>query len=159
MKLFSKSTATSLTAFTFLVMAITGIMMYFHLFDAYTKDLHEILGLAFVAIVILHVYFNWKSMKSYFTKKIFLVSFLLVSAVSLGFILTSETGENPKKTLIVSMLNAPLENSLAILSDDKDEAIMKLENAGLKTNGAKSIKDLAKMNNVSPFKVVSTLNK
>jgi hypothetical protein len=98
-------------------------------------------------------------MKSYFSKKIFLFSFLLISAVSLGFILNSESGENPKKTVIFSVLKAPLEKSLSILSSDMDEAMMKLENAGLKINNAKSISDLAKQNKTSPFKIVSIISK
>ena len=63
--------ATSLTSLIFIVIGGTGVLMYFHLFDSYTKELHEIIGLFFVAVVFLHVFFNWNSMRTYFSKKVF----------------------------------------------------------------------------------------
>ena len=158
-KIINRSLATSLTTFLFLVMGTTGVLMFFHLFDNYTKELHEILGLAFVFIVFIHVLFNWKSMKTYFSKTVFKLSFALVTVISLGFILSSSDDTNPKRHIINSLLSAPLEKSLAIFSNDKDEAIMKLENAGLNINGAKTIRDLGIINSTSPFKIVNILSK
>lgn len=97
-------------------------------------------------------------MKSYFSKKVFLYSGIIISAVALTFILTSKTGENPKTTLINSVLNAPLENSFVIFSESSQIAKEKLEKAGLKIDNAKSINELAKLNKTSPFKVVSILS-
>ena len=47
--------ATSITTLVFLVIGTTGVLMYFHIFDKYTKEMHEIFGLVFVAAVFLHV--------------------------------------------------------------------------------------------------------
>ena len=153
----NRTLATSLTTFLFLVMGTTGVLMFFHIFDSYTKELHEILGLAFVFIVFIHVLFNWKSMRTYFSKTVFKLSFVLVVVVSLAFILTSSSGPNPKKLMINSLLSAPLEHSLAVLSNDRNEAIMKLENAGLKVKDAKNIKELGRVNRTSPFQIVDII--
>lgn len=157
-KFMKRDIATSLTAFLFLIIGTTGVLMYFHLLDNYTKKMHENLGLVFVLVILFHVFFNWKAMKSYFSKKVFLYSGIIISAVALTFILTSKTGENPKTTLINSVLNAPLENSFVIFSESSQIAKEKLEKAGLKIDNAKSLNELAKLNKTSPFKVVSILS-
>lgn len=152
--------ATSLTSLIFIVIGGTGVLMYFHLFDSYTKELHEIIGLFFVAVVFLHVFFNWNSMRTYFSKKVFLISLLIVSIFSLSFILSPKPeGGDPKKNIIGSVLNASLDKSLAILGLDIDEANIKLEAMGIKINDAKSINDIAKANKKSPFEIVGIISK
>ena len=133
--------------------------MFFHILDNYTKNLHEILGLAFIAIVFFHVFFNWKSMKSYFTKKTFLFSGIVVLLISLGFILNVKKGVNPKRTIIVSVLNAPIKDSLLLLNSNLNDAKEKLEKEGIKIGEAKSFKEIANQNKTSPFRIVSIISK
>ena len=154
-----KSLATSLTTFAFIVMGTTGVLMYFHLFDNYTKELHEILGLAFVSIVFAHVFFNWKAMRNYFSKKIFYISAGIISAVSLGFILTAPTGPNVKRILINSVLENPIEKTAILFVDSYDIAKKKLETAGLHVEASKSLKELAMINQTSPFVIIDTILK
>jgi CDP-diglyceride synthetase len=150
--------ATSLTSLIFVIIAITGVLMFFHLFDNYTKQLHEIIGLFFVAAVFLHVIFNWKSMKTYFSKKIFIFSLVLVSVFSLSFILnTSDEGVNPKKVIITSVLNSPIEKTFDILGSDMSKASSKLKNVGIEINKSKTIAQIAKKNNKTPFEIVSII--
>lgn len=151
--------ATSFTTTTFLVIAITGVMMYFHLFDNFTKSLHEILGLAFVLIVVFHVLFNWASMKNYFGKKIFLISTMVVLAISAGFVYNAPSGKSPKGKILESVINAPLELSIVVLGEDKDLAFAKLEESGIKIANSKTISDLSKVNKTSPFKIVDIIIK
>ena len=87
-----KDIATSLTSLVFLVVGITGVMMYFHLFTSSVKDLHEILGLLFVVAALFHVLVNFKQMKQYFSKKIFLSLAVVVTIISSGFIINSSAG-------------------------------------------------------------------
>ena len=154
-----KSLATSLTTFAFIVMGTTGVLMYFHILDNYTKELHEILGLAFVAIVFAHVFFNWKAMRKYFTKKIFYISAGIISTISLGFILTAPTGPNVKRILINSVLGNPIEKTAVLFVDSYDIAKKKLEAAGLIVERDKSLKELAMINQTSPFEIIDTILK
>jgi len=154
-----KSLATSLTTFAFIVMGLTGVLMYFHILDNYTKELHQILGLAFVAIIFAHVFFNWKAMKKYFKKKIFYVSAGIISAVSLGFILTAPTGPNVKRILFNSVLQNPIEKTSVLFVDSYDIAKKRLEDAGLHVESNKSLKELAMINQTSPFELIDTILK
>lgn len=152
--------ATSFTTMTFLVISMSGVMMFFHFFDKSVKELHEILGLVFVVAACLHVIMNWKSMRNYFSKKIFISALLIISIISGVFIsknLSSE--ENPKVVLMQKVLNAPLSDSFKLLSGDYDKAIKKLKEQNIKNLDAKSIKDIAKSNKTSPFRIISIITK
>lgn len=154
-----KTLATSLTTFAFIVMGTTGVLMFFHLFDNQTKELHEILGLAFVAIVFFHVFFNWKAMKNYFSKKIFYISAGIISIVSLGFILNAPSGPNVKRILINSVLENPIEKTSVLFVDNFDIVKKKFEDAGLHIEAGKSLKELAMINQTSPFILIDTMLK
>ncbi len=150
--------ATSFTTTIFLVIGISGIMMYFHFFDSSVKQLHEILGLVFVAAALSHVIMNWKSMKNYFSKKIFVSASIIVAIISGIFIsqnLNNKT--NPKGLLMEKVLNAPLTDSFKLLNGNYNEAISKLKTQNITILDNKSIMAIAKSNETSPFKIVSII--
>ncbi|MGB5793434.1 DUF4405 domain-containing protein [Poseidonibacter sp.] len=151
--------ATSLTTFLFLVIAITGVLMYFHILDNYTKQMHEILGLAFVVIIIFHVYYNWKSMKKYFSNKVFFLSAGLIASIALGFILTSSSKPSPKGLIIKATLSNPIEKSSILFVDSYEKAEEKLLKMGIKIEKGKSIREIADKNNISPFEIIEKLVK
>ncbi len=158
-KSFLKESATSLTALIFLVVGITGVMMYFHILDKYTEALHENLGLAFVVVAVLHVFYNWSSMKRYFPKKLFHVFSVIVLVVSLAFIVSVKEGENPKKTIIHSTLKAPLAVSSALFGKDVAEVIEVLKVHNLQVSKGSSLDEIAKENKISPFEIVDMISK
>ncbi len=50
--------ATPLTIGTFLIVGITGTFWYFHIVTDLGRWLHEIIGLAMMAVVVFHVVLN-----------------------------------------------------------------------------------------------------
>ena len=159
-KFLLRDLATSITTFLFLVMSITGVLMYFHILDNFTKQMHEIMGLGFVAIVLFHVFYNWKSMKSYFAKKVFLYSAVIVFLISSGFIVNSiltPKNDSSKRVIISSVLSAPLVDSLVLFNSNMDLAKAKLEKAGLKMGNAKTFQEIARENRVNPFEIVGII--
>lgn len=158
-KSLKREIATSFTTFLFLAIGITGVMMFFHILDNFTKDIHEILGLVFVLVVVFHVIFNWNSMKNYFSKKVFFASALVVVAVSLVFILNAPKGDNPKRIVFNSLINAPIEKSFALFGNDIEKQKSKLLEQGIKIGEEKSLRELAKANKTSPFRIISIVAK
>lgn len=153
-----KDIATSFTSLTFLVIAISGVMMFFHFNDMMVKELHEILGLVFVIATFLHLIVNWKSMKNYFSKKIFLSISLVVAVVSGIFVIQSvDKGDNPKILTIQKILKAPVVDSFKILNGSYENAIVKLKNQNIKNLDSKNISDIAKANKTSPFRIISII--
>lgn len=156
-KLNKRDLATSLTTFTFLVIALSGVMMFFHFLDDYVKELHEILGLVFVLVVLFHIFYNFKSMKNYFRKKVFAFSALIIATVSLVFILNTPEGINPKRAIIMSMLDANIESSIIILKKDIVDVKSRLELRGITVQKSDTIKSVAQNNKMSPFELVGII--
>jgi hypothetical protein len=154
-----KNFATSMTALLFLVIGGSGLMMFFHLFDSRVKELHEILGLAFVAVILLHVFYNWGSMKSYFTRKIFLVSALVVFVTASAFVAGAGGGESPKGMIIKSVLSAPVEEVSRLFSVDPADARQRLADRGITIFRNQSVDEIAKANQVSPFEVITIISR
>ena len=158
MKKGTREIATSFTTLTFLVIAISGVMMFFHFNDMLVKDLHEILGLVFVIAAFLHVFVNWKSMKNYFSKKIFITATIITVAVSGLFMLqSSDKGDNPKMVMMQKVLNAPIADSFKLLNGNYDNAIKRLSEQNINILDNKTLKDLAQSNKTSPFRIVGII--
>ena len=150
--------ATSITTLTFLVIAVSGVMMFFHIFGMQVKALHNILGLVFVVAGVFHVIMNWKSMKNYFSKKVFISATIAITIASAGLIYASSNqGENPKMIIMQSMIKAPIKNSLQVLDIKYEDAIKKLASENIRILDNKSIDDIAIANEISPFKIVSII--
>ena len=152
----NRALATSLTTATFLIITISGIMMFFHFYDRPVKELHEYLGLAFVAAVIFHLFYNWKSMKSYFNKKSFYASLIAGAIVSAIFVISNQTeGKHPKGVVFDAVFFAPTAQSYALLK--VKDASLKLKSAGLEVIEGETIMGIAKANKTSPFRIISIL--
>ncbi len=152
-----KNIATSLTSVVFLVIAISGLMMFFHLFSMQVKELHEILGVVFVIAALFHIFFNWGSMQRYFTKKTFLGAFALTAIVSGVFVVNNLSGVDSKGIILRKVLDAPLQSSLSILGVERDVALKRLQANGIKLEEGKNITEIAKANQTNPFRIVGIL--
>ena len=62
----SRDFATSLTVGAFLLMSVTGVLMFFHLDMGLNKTAHEWTGLVLVTAVALHIVVNFVAFKRYF---------------------------------------------------------------------------------------------
>ena len=149
--------ATSITTLVFLVVGTTGVFMYFHILNKYIKEMHEILGLVFVAAVAFHVFVNFSSMKQYFKKKTFYALSIITVLVAVMFVFNAPDKGSNKKLIVNSVLNANIQNSFLLFVDDMEIAKVKLEVAGIKIDKAKTIKEISKENNTSPDKIIDIL--
>jgi len=151
--------ATSLTTLIFLVIGTTGVMMYFHILDKYTKDMHEIFGLVFVGAVFLHVLFNFNSMIQYFKKKTFFLISIITLLTVIGFIVNAPEEKNHKRLILTTVINTTIDKSFPLFVKDMDLATIKLKEAGIKIDGAKTIREISMINNTSPFKIINILTR
>ena len=156
MKYAHRDLATSLTALAFVIVGATGLLMFFHLFASRVKTLHEIVGLVFVAVVFLHVFFNWKSMRRYFAKPVFASAAIAAAAFSAVFIASATGGANPKSEIVRAVLAAPLEEAAHVLGG-RDDALARLESKGIRVGKANSIQAVADANGISPLRVVEIM--
>ena len=81
------------TGLTFLLVAMTGILMFFRVKSSSLVDLHEWLGIFFLIAAVWHLTINWRSFASYLKNRAFWVGALGVALVcALIISLPSEGG-------------------------------------------------------------------
>jgi hypothetical protein len=123
----TRAWATPLTIGTFGLMAITGILMFFHLDTGLNKLAHEWLGWLMVLGVVMHAIANWAAFKRYFLSSVLGRSILGVSAliIALSFLPTPEAlqHDSPPKIAFTAMINAPI-NHVSIVAGKPVDAVM-----------------------------------
>jgi len=106
----SRSFITPLITIIFLAVALSGLLMFFHIFDGYTEVVHEILGVFFVVFSVLHVILNWKALKIHFKKRVFILSTIVVAVISILLVIQQQKSPKFDTILIERITNAPIED-------------------------------------------------
>ncbi|MGD9918790.1 MAG: DUF4405 domain-containing protein [Paenirhodobacter sp.] len=132
-----RSWATPLVIGSFLIMAVTGVLMFFHLDTATMKTIHEWAGLVMVAGAIAHVILNWRAFSLYFKRP------LAAGIMALGAVVLAVTfvpnvipgvvegaGLGPK-VVMDSMGNARIETLSELSGKPVDQLMSEFEAAGL----------------------------
>jgi hypothetical protein len=132
-----RSHATPLAAATFVVVAVTGVMMFFHLGERLIKELHEWFGVAAALGVALHLAKHWKSMVRYLgaTPLRALLAASLLGVVAFVGVAASEE-ERPRRgggspELMMALEQAALSELAPVLDATPEALVAKLEAAGV----------------------------
>ena len=122
--------ATPLTVGAFLLISVTGILMFFHLETGLGKAAHEWLGWVLVFGVAAHLWLNRRAFATYF-KRPLAVSIMgagaLVLAASL-LVPTGESGSVPVRQVLGSLTQVPI-STLAIIAGKDETAVLTLLSA------------------------------
>lgn len=131
--------ATPLTVGTFLIMGVTGVLMFFHLESMLNKVVHEWAGWAMLVGVGAHLVLNWRAFTTYLkrpmAKGIMGISVLLLVA---SFIPAGQEG-NPMKIAAEKMQDAPIEAVIAVSGMEFDEGMQVLAQAGIDVTEGQSL--------------------
>jgi Domain of unknown function (DUF4405) len=142
---FSREWATPLTAGSFIVLAVTGLLMFFHLDRGLNHLAHEWLGWVLVVGVGCHITANFLGFKKHISGglgKAVIVAFLLILALS--FIQPEERKRPPGWAQPVKALAfMPLKELAIVAKMSVEEVRERLTEDGLNpTSNEQSIKDL-----------------
>lgn len=125
--------ATPLTIGTFLLMAVTGGLMFFHLDQGLNKLAHEWLGWAMVAAVLLHVVPNWPAFRRHLTQpagRVLIGVFALLLALSF-FSVGSQSNEPGFAPPLRAMAQVPLSTLAPVLQMTPAELRVRLGASGV----------------------------
>lgn len=130
--------ATPLSMATFLVIGITGLMMFFHVRNSQVGDLHEWFGIAFVVIVLLHLIRNIKSFGLLLRQPRTWVVVVLIAGGGLGavgasFATAGDSLGNPRAAqaeAIAHLSDAPIAVMAPAMGLTGDEVIARLAQNG-----------------------------
>ncbi|RZJ90073.1 MAG: DUF4405 domain-containing protein [Chryseobacterium sp.] len=126
----------------FLVVGLSGLLMFFHLFDGYTEVVHELLGFFFVVCAIFHVVLNWKALKIHFKRGVFIPAGLSVTVVSIIFITQQHVHPKVDTLLLDRIIKAPIDDVFKVIHVDPTQAVRRLQTNGFSIDGAKTIEDI-----------------
>lgn len=144
---------TPFISLVFLIIALTGVLMFFHLFDGYTEVVHEFLGLFFVILAVFHIILNWKALKKHFKKRVFLPAALAVTVISTLFIVQQHYNPKVDTIILERIVKAPINDVFRVLQVDSSTAVKRLEAKGISIDGAETIEDIWISNDADPEKV------
>ncbi len=154
-----KRYATQLTSVLGLVVCITGIMMFFRWYKGEVEAMHEWLGLAFVAAVVLHIARHRQPlllMLGQYRTRLLLVCTALISAAFL--VVPPPKTASPVKQTVAAVLRAPLPDVAPLFGMSAKDAADRLSEAGVHNVSAeKSIEVMARSNNTPAMKLLSVI--
>lgn len=141
----------------FLIVGLTGLFMFFHIFDGYTEVVHEYLGLAFTICAAFHIAVNWKALKFHFGKKVFIPAATTVLLISTIFVVLERIYVPIDMVLLDKIVTAPLSDSFKVLNINSTETIEKLKNNGFVIDNAKTLEDIWINNESDPEEVINLI--
>ena len=119
----NRNWTTPLAAGAFLLSAVTGVLIFFHLDIGLNKIAHEWLSWILLAGVVLHVVTNLAAFKRHFSSKAGLgVMGLFALVLALSFITLGEKREPPFIASVRALSNAPL-STLALVAHQTPEEL------------------------------------
>ena len=153
--------ATPLVAGAFLLMAATGILMFFHLDSGLNKEAHEWLGWAFVIGAAFHIISNLPAFKKKMTKPLSLkIVGVFALLLLLSFIPLEEGDGNGKMLARASMdklMSAPVSVVADVVGKPTEQLIAELNAQGVSiTTESQSIKDVVGSDMELGFKGLQT---
>lgn len=153
----NRNYVTPFISLVFLVVGLSGLLMFFHLFDGYTEVVHEYLGVFFVVCAVFHIILNWKALKIHFKRGVFMPALLGVLAISVTLIV-GESIYPPVDTIIINkIVKAPINDAFKALEVDYSQAYKRLETNGISIEGATTIEAIWINNNADPEKVIDLI--
>lgn len=128
---------TPITAGAFLILAVTGVFMFFHAAPGLAKEAHEWVSWIFLAAAALHLAVNFSAFKKYISQRkgqVLLGACALVLLVSFAPI--GGSGEPPFATPIRALAKAPLTIVAQVAESSPEQVIERLKKEGLAVQSA-----------------------
>ncbi|MCC7462847.1 MAG: DUF4405 domain-containing protein [Gammaproteobacteria bacterium] len=133
----STTWATPLTIGAFAVMAVTGLLMFFHADTGLNKTAHEWLGWVMVAGVALHAVANWRMFRKYFVvgtaSRVILASSCAVLLGSFASFGSGGRGSGPPPHVqaLKAVTAAPLTQVAGLTGKPAGQLLAELRRAGI----------------------------
>ncbi len=129
---------TPLTIGAFALMAVTGMLLFFHRDAGLNRTAHEWVGLILIAAVVFHVSANWISFKRYFLGGLVGRSLIALGVVALAasFIpMGGGQGGSPPALAMRAVNRAPIVAVAALAGRPTEAVLADLAEAGLRLPG------------------------
>lgn len=152
-----KKYSTPLTAATAIVVCITGVMMFFHLYKGEVQAMHEWLGMGFVVAAVLHLLRHRRPLGLMMKQSRTHILLVLTLIISLAFLYPSSSQQpNPMRSTITAVMRAPLKDLAPVVGVSTAELTARFADAGVaQVAETDTIEALAKAKQTDPMKLLS----
>ena len=112
----------------FLLIAVTGVVLFFHVSTSFAKWSHEWLGMALIIFAIAHAILNWRPLKLQITTKIGAALFILLSITTIASLIPfgDSSGSAPPFIAPINALSNQPIAVLAELSNHSEQEVMEI---------------------------------
>lgn len=130
--------ATAAATTLFAVVAVSGVMMFFHVGKGTVAEMHEWLSIVFVAVAGLHVYRNWNAFLGYFRRGTIAVPAALTIAAGLAFVVPAVMAPHmePMPRLFQAIESARLSDIARLAGAESDTLMAALKARGFAVQSA-----------------------
>ncbi|TYR30825.1 DUF4405 domain-containing protein [Sphingobacterium phlebotomi] len=149
----NRNYVTPFISLIFLVVGISGMLTFFHLFDGYTEVVHEFFGVFFFICAIFHVILNWKALKIHFKRGVFIPAALALTVISLLFIVEQQYSPKVNTIILERISKAPIVDAFKALQIDSLKAVKRLEENGILIKKAETLGDIWTKNETNIMEV------
>jgi Domain of unknown function (DUF4405) len=151
--------STAATAALFLVVAGSGVAMFFDVGEDVLKDMHKWLAIGLVTAAALHIFRNRAGLMSYFRRRTILAPLALSLVAAAAFVVPASLSqrENPVRGLVHAMQNAKLADVGRILEVSPEALQSALEARGFTVQSAEQrLSDIARAADRPPMAALMT---
>lgn len=153
----NRNYVTPFISLLFVVVGLSGLLLFFHLFEGYTEVVHEVLGLFFTISAVFHILLNWKALKIHFKKAVFLPALFGVIMITSLLVVMERLYPPVDLQIMNRIIKAPVRDAFQALNINYEEANIKLKAKGIAIQNAQSLEDLWKMNNADAEVIIDLL--
>ena len=153
-----KKYSTPLTAATAIVVCVTGVMMFFHLYKGEVQAMHEWLGMGFVVAAILHLLRHRRPLAFMMKQSRTHILLVLTLIASLAFLYPSEGAQqgSPIRPVLSAVMRAPVKDLAPVVGVTPAELSARFAGAGIaQVSETDTIESLATAAETDPMKLLS----
>ena len=153
-----KKYSTPLTAATAIVVCVTGVMMFFHLYKGEVQAMHEWLGMGFVVAAILHLVRHRRPLTFMMKQSRTHILLVLTLVISLAFLFPSGEGQSgsPIRPMVSAFMRAPIKDLAPVVGVSAEELTARIAEAGVaQATETDTIEALAEAGQTDPMKLLS----
>lgn len=136
--------ATPVTMGAFILSAVTGVLMFFHLDTGLNKVAHEWLSWALVAGVLAHLTVNYRAFKGYLKRPLargVMAGFAIVLVAS--FLPLAGSSGSVVPVVMEGLAKAPMVKVIALTGQEQPLVLSRLEAAGFEADPQQTITSLS----------------
>jgi hypothetical protein len=128
---------TPITAGAFLLLAVTGVFMFFHAAPGLAKEMHEWLSWVFLAAVVFHLAVNFAAFKTYIVQRKGQALFgIFVLILAISFAPLGGSGEPPFVAPLRTLGKTPLTTLAQVAQTSPEQLMERLKKEGLAVQSA-----------------------